>query len=96
MKTFCSLKTYLFLGLALLFICGCDSIQKTILTDVPTAEDSAPLRVTVLYPSDCLGDDSYCDGIQSGAKRAEAETRHSAHRSARNGQRCFVVRGAVT
>ena len=73
MKTFCSLKTYLFLGLALLFICGCDSIQKTILTDVPTAEDSAPLRVTVLYPSDCLGDDSYCDGIQSGAKRAEAE-----------------------
>ncbi len=73
MKIFCIFRTYLFLGLALLLICGCDSIQKTIVTELPTESDTAPLRVTVLYPGDCIGDGSYCDSIQSGAKRAEAE-----------------------
>lgn len=73
MKILCPLKTYLFLALAFLPFCGCDSIQETILSDLPTEADTAPLRVTVVYPGDCLDDNSYCAGIHSGAKRAEAE-----------------------
>ena len=60
------------LALGLFFIYGCDTVQDVILTE-PTGEtDAAPLRVTMIYPSDCVGSADYCDGFHNGVNAAEA------------------------
>ena len=68
MKNF---SKYFFLGLGLLFICGCEAIQEVILTEPPGETDATPLRVTMIYPSDCVGDSAYCDSFHTGVKAAE-------------------------
>ena len=35
--------------------------------------ETAPIRVTMIYPDDCVGDSGYCDTLHFGVKRAEAE-----------------------
>ena len=63
--------------LALTILCfgvsGCDLIQQTILSDLPDDADAIPLRVTMIYPSDCIGDSGYCDSFHIGVRTAEAE-----------------------
>ena len=72
MKNFSIFSKYFFLGFGLLFICGCEAIQNVILTEPPSETDTAPLRVTMIYPSDCVGDSAYCDSFHIGVKAAEA------------------------
>ena len=64
-------------ALALALLCigisGCDVIQQAILSDLPDDTDAVPLRVTMIYPSDCIGDSGYCDSFHIGVRTAEAE-----------------------
>ena len=60
---------YFFLILGLLLICGCERVQ-----DVTRPEPSStPLRVTMIYPSDCVGSAAYCDAFHIGVRAAEGE-----------------------
>ena len=54
-------------------ISGCDLIQQAILSDLPDDADALPVRVTMIYPSDCIGDSGYCDSFHIGVRTAEAE-----------------------
>ncbi len=71
MKSFNTLSKYLFLALGLLVICGCDAVQDVILSEPSIETDTAPLRVTMIYPSDCVGSAAYCDAFHIGVKAAE-------------------------
>ncbi len=71
MQNFSTLRKYLFFGLALLLICGCDAIQDVIISEPPSEMDAAPLRVTMIYPSDCVGSAAYCDAFHIGVRTAE-------------------------
>ncbi len=60
---------YVFLILGLLIICGCERVQ-----DVTRPEpSSAPLHVTMIYPSDCVGSAAYCTAFYIGVRAAEEE-----------------------
>ena len=72
MKSFTVLNKCLFLALGFLLICGCDAIQDVILTEPPSEMDTTPLRVTMIYPTDCVGSAAYCDAFSIGVKAAEA------------------------
>ena len=65
--------TFLVFGLLLIYICGCDRVQDMILSEPQDAMDAAPIRVSVVYPGDCLGDSSYCDVLYNGVQKAKAE-----------------------
>ena len=73
MKNFSVFSKYFFLSFGLLFICGCEAIQDVILTEPPDETDAAPLRVTMVYPSDCVGSAAYCTAFHIGVKTAEGE-----------------------
>ena len=73
MKIFRTLNKYLFLGLILLLICGCSAIQNVILSDPSTKTDTTPLRVTMIYPSDCVGSAAYCTAFHIGVMTAVEE-----------------------
>ena len=73
MKSFTVFNKYLFLALGLLLICGCEAIQDVVLTEESPSEiDTTPLRVTMIYPTDCVGSAAYCDAFNVGVKAAEA------------------------
>ena len=40
-------------------------------SDQPETVETAPVRVSFVYPGDCLGDFSYCDVIYNGAQKAK-------------------------
>ena len=63
------------LVMALLWIgiSGCDLVQQVIFSELPDGGDAVPLRVTMIYPSDCIGDSGYCDSFHIGVRTAEAE-----------------------
>ena len=71
MKNFSILKKYPFWLLGLLLLCSCDLVQELI--QPPSEMEAVPLRVTMIYPDDCVGDEGYCDTLHLGVKRAEAE-----------------------
>ena len=71
MKNFSTLYKYFFWGLALLLISGCEAIQDVIISEPPNEMDTAPLRVTMIYPSDCVGSAAYCDAFHIGVRTAE-------------------------
>ena len=71
MKNFSTLYKYLFWGLALLLISGCEAIQDVIISEPSSEMDAAPLRVTMIYPSDCVGSAAYCDAFHIGVRGAE-------------------------
>ena len=73
MKNFSTLSKYLFFGLALLLICGCEAIQDVIISEPSSEMNAAPLRVTMIYPSDCVGSAAYCDAFHIGVRGAEEE-----------------------
>ena len=73
MKNFNAAHKYLFLLLVLILICGCNAIQDVILTEPPSEMDTTPLRVTMIYPSDCVGSAAYCDAFHIGVKTAEGK-----------------------
>ena len=65
--------TFFVFGLLLIYICGCDRVQDMIVSEPQDAMDTAPIRVSVVYPGDCLGDSSYCDVLYNGVQKAKAE-----------------------
>ena len=69
------LKNTIFLGIAifLMFTCGCEKIHDMRPLDQPDVIDSTAIRVSVVYPGDCLGDSSYCDVLFNGAQKAKTE-----------------------
>ena len=71
MKNFSTLRKYLLWLLGLLLLCSCDLAQE--LLQSPIEMEAVPLRVTMIYPDDCVGDEGYCDTLHLGVKRAEAE-----------------------
>ena len=73
MRSFNTLHKYFFSLLVLILICGCDAIQDVILTEPPSEMDTAPLRVTMIYPTDCVGSAAYCDAFHIGVGTAEGE-----------------------
>ena len=73
MKSFNILNKYLFLVLGLFVICGCGTIQDVILSEPSSETDTAPLRVTMIYPSDCVGTAAYCTAFHIGVIAAEEE-----------------------
>ncbi|MYB94586.1 BMP family ABC transporter substrate-binding protein, partial [Candidatus Poribacteria bacterium] len=60
-------------GVILLFISGCDTIQDLNNSEPPSEMDAVPLRVTMIYPSDCVGSAAYCTAFHIGVKGAEEE-----------------------
>ena len=73
MKYLNVLKNAIFLGIAIFLIatCGCEKIQDMRPPDQPEMMDSASIRVSVVYPGECLGDSSYCDVLYNGAQKAK-------------------------
>ena len=71
MKNFGILRKYPFWLLGLFLLCSCDLVQE--LLQPPSEMEAVPLRVTMIYPDDCVGDEGYCDSLHFGVKRAEAE-----------------------
>ena len=71
MKRFNILHKYSFLLLGLLVICGCERVQDVILSEPSSEMDAAPLRVTMIYPSDCVGSAAYCTAFHIGVQTAE-------------------------
>ena len=65
--------TFLVFGLLLICICGCNRVQDMMVSEPQDAMDTAPIRVSFVYPGDCLGDSSYCDVLYNGAQKAKAE-----------------------
>ena len=71
MKNFNIFGKYFFFGFILLFIPGCSAVQDIILSESSSEIDAAPLRVTMIYPSDCVGSAAYCDAFHIGVRTAE-------------------------
>ena len=73
MKYLNELKNVPFLGILifLIFICGCEKIQTMMPPDYPETMETAPVRVSFVYPGDCLGDSSYCDVLYNGAQKSK-------------------------
>ena len=73
MKSLRVLSKYLFLTFGLLLICGCNAVQDVILSEPLSEMDATPLRVTMIYPSDCVGSAAYCTAFHIGVKAAAEE-----------------------
>lgn len=64
-----------FLGVLifLISVCGCEKINTMLPPDQPETMEATPVRVSFVYPGDCLGDSSYCDVLYNGAQKAKME-----------------------
>ena len=69
MKGLNILNKYFCLLLGLLLIFGCERIQDV----THPGPSSTPLRVTMIYPSDCVGSAAYCTAFHIGVRAAEEE-----------------------
>ena len=67
------LRKYPVWSLGLLFICSCDVVQELIISEPSSGMDPGSIHVTMVYPSDCVGDSSYCDSFHIGVRTVEAE-----------------------
>ncbi|MCY3741411.1 MAG: BMP family protein [Candidatus Poribacteria bacterium] len=65
--------SFLVFGFLLIYTCGCNRVQDMIVSEPQDATEAAPIRVSVVYPGDCLGDSSYCDVLYNGIQKAKAE-----------------------
>ena len=76
MKYLNELKNITFLGILIFLIsaCGCEKIQTMMPPDQPEMMETTPIRVSFIYPGDCLGDSSYCDVLYNGAQKAKMVT----------------------
>lgn len=63
----------LFIGLGMFIICGCEKVQNVVSTDIITQEELDSLRVTMVYPNDCVGFAAYCTEFHLGVRKSEEE-----------------------
>lgn len=54
-------------------ISGCEYVDNVVDTDDASTIDSTQLRVTMIYPIDCVGSSAYCDGFHIGVRTAESD-----------------------
>ncbi len=73
MKRIRVLNNLILIGLGLLLICGCEKIQKVMPPEQPSEMDGASIRVTMIYPSDCVGSAAYCTAFHIGVRTAQEE-----------------------
>ncbi len=73
MKGIYVVRKFILLVLGLLLIYGCEAVREVMPPESPDEMGMVPLRVTMIYPSDCVGDAAYCDTFHIGVKTAEAE-----------------------
>ena len=73
MKRIRVLRNLILMGIGLLLIGGCERIQDVIPTEPPSEMGITPLRVTMIYPSDCVGSAAYCTAFHIGVKASEKE-----------------------
>lgn len=68
-------KNVAFLGILifLISVCGCEKIETMLSPVQPEMAEMTPVRVSFIYPGDCLGDSSYCDILYNGAQQAKME-----------------------
>ena len=59
--------------LGLTLISGCEYIKDVTQPDVPSEMETTPLRVTMIYPNDCVSTAAYCLGFHIGVRGAETE-----------------------
>ena len=76
MKYLNLLTNTVFLGVLifLISVCGCEKIETMLPPDQPEMVEGTPVRVSFIYPGDCLGDSSYCDILYNGAQKAKMES----------------------
>ena len=75
MKYLNELKNLTFLGILIILIsiCGCEKIHTMMPPDQPETMETTPVRVSFVYPGNCLGDSSYCDVLYNGAQKAKMD-----------------------
>lgn len=56
-----------------LFVCGCEYVEKVVETHDTGIVDSTQLKVTMIYPNNCVGSAAYCDGFHIGVRTAETQ-----------------------
>lgn len=66
-----NVETFLGILILLISICGCEKIQTMMPADQPEMIEITPVRVSFVYPGNCLGDSSYCDVLYNGAQKAK-------------------------
>ncbi len=52
---------------------GCEFVEKVVDTDDASMLDSTPLKVTMIYPNDCVGSAAYCSSFHIGVRTAVTE-----------------------
>jgi len=61
-------------GIILFFaMTGCDRVKEVIDTTGTSESGAMQLKVTMIYPNDCVGSAAYCDGFHIGVTTAESE-----------------------
>lgn len=73
MKVICYSKIILLSVLGMIVFCGCEYIDDVKQPGPPNEMDPDPLRVTMVYPNDCVSTAAYCQGFHIGLREAEAE-----------------------
>ncbi len=73
MKRIRVLRNLILMGVGLLLFSGCEKIQDIIPTEPPSEMEITPLRVTMIYPSDCVGSAAYCTAFSIGVRTAQEE-----------------------
>lgn len=63
--------TFFVFGILLIYISSCNRVQDMVASEPQDAMDAAPIRVSFVYPGDCLGDSSYCDLFHKGAEEVK-------------------------
>ena len=73
MKVICNSRIFLILLFGMILICGCEYIDDVTQPDPPSEMETVPLRVTMIYPNDCVSTAAYCLGFHIGLREAEVE-----------------------
>ncbi|MCY4403681.1 MAG: BMP family ABC transporter substrate-binding protein [Candidatus Poribacteria bacterium] len=63
----------LILCILFLTLCGCERIQDVLPTDMTNELESGQLKVTMIYPNDCVGSAAYCTSFHIGVRIAVSE-----------------------
>ncbi len=73
MNYICNIGKLLIFVLVLILISGCEYVKDVTQPEPPSEMETTPLRVTMIYPNDCVSTAAYCFGFHIGVNEAEAE-----------------------
>ncbi len=75
MITRCIFILLILIGLGLTILNGCENVQNVVSTDIISQEKPDSIRVTMVYPNDCVGFAAYCTEFHIGVQKAQEELR---------------------